>query len=172
MNGKLLGGSIVGLSLIAGAALYYLQVYHFYEDVSEDVAQIELTLLDGTPEAIRAEAIQAIDATSSPIRYRACFNTPEGIGMLTETYVVYSDAVPLTAPGWFDCFNAEQIGNALADGDAVAFLGVENIVYGIDRIVVIDFEGRGYAWHQINACGEKAFDGDPLPPDCPPPPER
>lgn len=172
MNGKLLGGGIVALSVIAGAAMYYLQVYHFYDEVADTTVQIELTYLDGTAEAIRAENIQAIDATSSPIRFRACFDTSEGIGMLTETYQVYSTATPLTAPDWFSCFDADALGAALEAGDAVAFLGVENIVYGIDRVVAIDFEGRGYAWHQINACGAKAFDGDPLPPECPEPPQN
>ena len=59
---------------------------------------------------------------------------------------------------------------ALESGTALAFLGTENIVYGIDRVVAITDTGRGYVWHQINACGERVFDGDPPPPGCPPPP--
>ena len=53
-----------------------------------------------------------------------------------------------------------------------------NIVKGnlsqaeIDRIVAVFPDGRGYAWHQINACGEVVFDGDPAPEGCPPVPER
>lgn len=171
MNGKLLGGGLMGIALVAGAAMYYLQVYHFYTPVAAETVEIELTLLDGTPEPIRAEAIQAIDANSSPIRFRACFATPEGMGSLTETYVVYQDPAPNVAPGWFDCFDAAALGEALEEGAAIAFLGVENVVYGIDRVVAIDFEGRGWAWHQINPCGRAAFDGDPVPQGCPLPPE-
>ena len=92
--------------------------------------------------------------------------------MLTETYVLYDDAVPLNAPDWFDCFDAARIGAALEDGSALAFLGTANITYGIDRIVAITDDGRGYAWHQINICGEEVFDGRPAPEGCPDPDER
>ena len=91
--------------------------------------------------------------------------------LLTETYELYDNPVPNNAPGWFDCFNAEAIGAALEDGSALAFLGQENIEYGIDRVVAITQDGRGYAWHQINACGEKVFDGEPTPEGCPEPPQ-
>ena len=47
----------------------------------------------------------------------------------------------------------------------------KRISYGIDRIVAIYPDGRGYAWHQINACGEVVFDGQPAPENCPPKPE-
>lgn len=172
MNGKIVGGGIVVISLVAGAALYYLQVYGYYDRVSEAEAPILLTALDGTEEAIRTTGYQAIDANSSPIRFRACFETPERMGTLTETYQVYDRAEPLTAPGWFDCFDASALGAALEQGEAVAFLGQANVVYGIDRIVAVDLEGRGYAWHQINRCGTEVFDGKPPPEGCPPPPER
>ena len=92
--------------------------------------------------------------------------------MLTETYVLYDDPVPTVAPGWFDCFDAEAIGVALSEGSALGFLGVENLIYGFDRIVAITEDGRGFSWHQINACGEVVFDGKPAPEGCPPPPER
>jgi hypothetical protein len=172
MNGRIVGGAIVLSAVVAGAALYYLQVYHWYEDVSDRVEGVVLTALDGTPEEIRVENLRAIDAASSPIRFRACFDTPEGLGTLTQTYVVHPDAEPLTAPGWFDCFDAAALGAALERGEAVAFLGQENIVYGIDRVVAIGADGRGYAWNQINRCGAEVFDGRPPPEGCPPPPAR
>ena len=81
-------------------------------------------------------------------------------------------AVPLNAPGWFDCFDAAEIGAALEDGTAIAFLGTANVVYGFDRIVAVTDDGRGFVWHQINHCGEEVFDGNPPPEGCPPPPER
>jgi hypothetical protein len=80
--------------------------------------------------------------------------------------------VPLVAPGWFDCFDAAAIGADLAAGRAAAVLGEANVTYGIDRVLALYPDGRGYAWHQINACGEVVFDGDPPPPGCPPVPER
>ena len=169
MNGKLVGGFILGVAAVAGAALYYFQVYHYYERV--EAPAVALTRLDGTVEPIPAEDVQAIDAASSPIRYRACFATPLSPDTMTETYVPYPDAAPLRAPGWFDCFDAEALGAALAAGEAVAFLGERNVVYGIDRVVAVDDAGRGHVWDQINDCGERVFDGDPPPPGCPPPPE-
>ena len=50
-------------------------------------------------------------------------------------------------------------------------MGVENIQYGIDRVVAVYPDGRGYAWHQINACGEVVFNREPVPEGCPEPPE-
>ena len=43
---------------------------------------------------------------------------------------------------------------------------------GIDRIVAVAEDGRGWVWHQINRCGEVVFDGQPAPEDCPEPPDR
>ena len=83
-----------------------------------------------------------------------------------------SFATPRTAPGWFDCFDAEAIGDAIESGEARAYLGTKDVRYGIDRIVAILPDGRGFAWHDINACGEVVFDGDPAPEGCPPVPER
>ena len=172
MNGKIVGGAIVLSAVVAGAALYYLQVHHWYRDVSDVQAGVALTALDGSLEQIRVGNLRAIDAVSSPIRFRACFDTPEGLGTLTQDFVVYPEAEPLTAPGWFDCFDAAALGAALTQGDAVAFLGQENIVYGIDRVVAIGADGRGFAWNQINRCGAEGFDGRPPPEGCPPPPAR
>ena len=165
---------IVGMllmSLVAGAVLYYQQVYAYYEDVQAAPDAVQMTsVTSGQPEAITVQSFDGIDAFSSPLRYRACFVTTLSQAMLTETFEIFDEAEPRVAPRWFDCFEAAQIGADLS-GDAIAFMGVENIQYGIDRIVAIYPDGRGYAWHQINACGEVVFDGNPVPEDCPPLPE-
>jgi hypothetical protein len=170
--GKILGGSILLVALVAGVALYYLQVYHFYEEVpvtgTDDV--VMTNLVTGEAEPVLYDDFQAIDADSSPIRYRACFTTSMSLAMLTETYEAYPRAEPRTAPGWFECFDARALGAELEAGTALAFLGQRDIQYGIDRIVAITEDGRGYAWHQINRCGEVVFDGNPVPEDCPEPP--
>lgn len=168
---------IVALAVIAlglGGAMYYLQVHAFYEEVTaEQVGNVQLvSLYSGEPEPVLFENFEAIDSTSSPIRFRACFEVANSQAMLTETYVTYEDAEPLVAPGWFSCFDAKAIGDALDSGEAIAFLGHENITYGIDRVVAVMADGRAFAWHQINACGEVVFDGDPAPEGCPPAPER
>ena len=113
----------------------------------------------------RAPAFTAIDADSSPIRFRACFTLPPG-----TTGDAYPEAVPLTAPGWFDCFDAGRITQDLASGAARAVLGEANIRYGIDRVLALYPDGRGYAWTQIDRCGKEVFDGNPPPAGCPPVP--
>ncbi len=151
MNGKIIGIGILGTALIAGIGMYYLQVYGFYEEVSDQVAEIRLTTVaTGQPEMILAEDIRAIDADSSPLRFRACFTTPHSQAMLTEEFVVYDNPIPLVGPGWFDCFDAEAVGQALEAEDAIAYLAEADVHDGVDRVVAIFDDGRAYAWHQLN----------------------
>jgi len=158
-------------ALAAGIAIYYLQVYAFYDEVPVEDDSVQLTsYVTGAPEVILSDNFQGIDADSSPVRYRACFTTDLSLALLSETYVGIDNAEPLVAPGWFDCFDAAQIGADLQSGVALAFMGIENVTYGIDRVVAIYDDGRAYAWNQINACGEVVFDGDPAPEGCPTPP--
>jgi hypothetical protein len=174
VTGKIAIGAIIMSAILAGAAMYYLQVYAFYNPVLPTSAQAEmrLTTLAGVVEPILTDTFDGIDSDSSPIRFRACFTTPQSIAMLTETYKTYPAATPLTAPGWFDCFDANAIGEAIEQGRAIAFLGEENIHYGIDRVVAVFDDGRAYAWNQINACGAVVFNGEPAPAGCPPVPAQ
>ncbi|MGB3243168.1 MAG: DUF6446 family protein [Sulfitobacter sp.] len=165
MTGKFMGIVIMLSAVIAGAGMYYLQVYGFYEQLEpEDVTLVSLTT--ELPEPILADAFQGIDADSSPIRYRACFTTTLSLPMLTETYVL-TEATPRNAPGWFDCFDAAAIGAELEAGTALTFLGAKNVHYGVDRVVAITEDGRGYVWHELNDCGEKAYDGTVVGEACP-----
>ncbi|MBD1203727.1 MAG: histidine kinase [Rhodobacteraceae bacterium] len=170
MNGKIVGGLIVLIGAVAGIAMYWLQVYAFYEEVAfEPGTEIRLTLIEGgVAEPIIAEEVTGIDSDSSPIRFRACFRTPMTQAMLTETYRMYPEAVPNVAPGWFDCFDAQAIGAALEKGEAIAFLSEANIHPGVDRVVAVFPDGRAFAWHQLNACGETAFSGRSGAGDCAP----
>lgn len=173
VTGKLIAAVIVLTGLIAGVAIYYLQVYAFYEPVAADspAAEVRLTpVSSGAPEKIGVAGFEGIDANSSPVRYRACFTVDAPLAALSETYAIHEDPVPLVAPGWFGCFDAVAIGEALERGEAVAFMGQENIHYGIDRVIAVFPDGRGYAWNQINHCGAVVFEGKPAPEGCPPPP--
>ena len=166
-----MGGKIVGIVLllsaaIAGVALYYLQVYAFYREVEGEAVTL-VSLSSETPEAILTTNLRAIDADSSPIRYRACFETTESLALLTETYVGLGDVTPRNAPHWFDCFDAEAIAEELKSGEALPFLSQKNIHFGVDRIVAITADGRGYVWHELNNCGEKAYDGSIVGEECP-----
>ncbi len=173
MNGKVVA-IVLGLSgAIAGGAMYYLQVYGFYTEVQsvpgEDVTLVPLGSAEAEP--ILYDSFNAIDADSSPIRYRACFTTTHSQAMLTETYQMIEDATPRVAPGWFDCFDAEAIAAELDAGTALAFLGAKNVAFGVDRIVAITEDGRGYVWHELNDCGQKAYDGTVVGEECPPRPQ-
>ncbi len=149
MNGKWAAGSIVSAAVIAGAAMYYLQVYGFYEPVNAQ-QEVTITTVAGTTETIPVADFEGIDADSSPLRFRACFTMPVSLGTLTESYEIAEDAVPLNGPGWFECYDAAAIGAALEAGDAVAFLGQRDITRGVDRIIAVMRDGRAYAWHQLN----------------------
>ena len=172
MIARIILAGIVVIALAAGIALYYLQVHAFYDDVSDQIETIQLTsIATGEAEDVLSENIRAIDSDSSPIRFRACFETGLSLALLTETYEIYDDAEPRVAPGWLECFDAARIGSDLESGEAIAFLGQENVTYGIDRVVAVYPDGRSYVWNQINFCGEVVFDGDPVPDTCPTPPE-
>ncbi len=166
MNGKIIGSVIVLSGIIAGAALYYLQVYGFYETVEAGEVQL-VSVVSDEPEPIPFDNFEAIDADSSPIRYRACFTTELSLSLLSETYVGLDGAAPRNAPGWFDCFDAEAIGAELNAGTALLFLSEKNIDFGVDRVVAITDDGRGYVWHELNDCGEKAYDGTIVGEECP-----
>ena len=64
-----------------------------------------------------------------------------------------------------------RIETELAAGTALTFMGQKNIHYGVDRIVAITADGRGYVWHDLNDCGEKSYDGTVVGEDCPPRPD-
>jgi len=173
MNGKIIAIVLVVSGLLAGAGMYWTQVHAFYERVDPEVADVQLTgLVSGMSEPVAYENYQGIDADSSPLRYRACFDVMQSVTELRERYVTYPAPVPLEAPGWFDCYDAGEVGATLETGEAVAFLGESNVVYGIDRVVAVFRDGRARSWHQINACGAEVFEGRPPPEGCPPPPER
>ena len=158
MNGKAVAGILVASALIAGAAVWYLQVHAFYQPIAATApaAAVRLTALaTGQPEQILSQGFDGIDAASSPLRYRGCFTTPLSLATATETYVLYDTPTPLNAPGWFDCFDAARIGADLEAGRALAFLSEAEIRPGVDRVVAINADGRAYAWHQLNANAEK-----------------
>ncbi|MDZ7905361.1 MAG: DUF6446 family protein [Cypionkella sp.] len=163
--GKVVAAGFVGIGVVTGASMYWLQQYAFYVPVQFVPSQeILLTpIVSGVAESILVEDIQGIDATSSPLRFRACFTTPLTHAMLTETYMPYPNAVPLNAPSWFDCFNAAEIGEAIKEGQALAFLSQAQIAPQIDRVVAVFPDGRAYAWHQVVPELGTDYSGTPRP---------
>ena len=169
MTGKILSLAILVCALIAGAGMYYLQVYAYYYEVPEDQAEVVLTTTSGAAEVLDVLDFQGIDAESSPIRYRACFSTTLEFDTLLERFEAHTGSDPRNAPGWFDCFDAAAIGGMIEAGDAVVLTGQRNLEFGIDRVVAITRDGRGYVWHDVNDCGDKLYDGSPKGTDCPEP---
>jgi hypothetical protein len=151
MTGKAIGIFLLASALVAGVAMYWLQLYAFYEELPADTVEIRLTSVEsGEPESVGAVVRRAIDADSSPLRFRACLELSADPAELAGEYVPMDGAVPLTAPGWFDCYDAEALGDALSSGEARAFLSERDITDGIDRVVAVFGDGRAYAWHQLN----------------------
>ena len=164
MTGKLVVILILVSALLGGAAMYYLQVFAYYEEVAP-VDEITLLGPDDAPIALPVNGYEGIDADSSPIRFRACFDTearPDAIEAAP-----YPGASPRNAPFWFDCFDAEAIAAQMEAGTAQVFTMARNIEFGIDRVVALTEDGRGYIWQEINECGDKAYDGTPLGDVCP-----
>lgn len=150
MNGRVVVGGLVGLAALAGAAMYYLQVYHFYDRVTLPAENVVVARAQGGAVVLGAQGIEAIDAGSSPIRFRACFTLPPGT-TLPEDAIPYPEAEPLTAPGWFSCFDAAAIGAALERGEARAVLGQAGIHPQVDRVIALLPDGRGFVWHQLHS---------------------
>ena len=88
MTGKIMVISILLTSFVAGATMYHLQVYGFYEQVNVEQAKgISLVNLSTQqPEKIQVVNFQGIDANSSPIRFRACFEVKDTIDLLKENF--------------------------------------------------------------------------------------
>lgn len=106
---------------------------------------------------------QSIDADTSPLKIRACFKTDWDMAAFKS---FRSDAEPLIAPKWFDCFDAGQITADIAAGTAVVLRAEKNQPYGFDRFIASYPDGRAYMWRLINPCGKAKFSGQDLPDDC------
>ncbi|MEM7640958.1 MAG: DUF6446 family protein [Pseudomonadota bacterium] len=149
----------------AGLGLWYTATRAFYAPVDGPVT---LTLTTGDSlVTLPATDIRAIASTSSPLGFRACFAHGFDLSTPDLAPLPHGDPAPTIAPGWFDCFDASAIGALLASGEARAFTAYKNAQYGVDRVVALTPDGRGWAWHQLNDCGDKAYDGTPVGEACP-----
>ena len=84
--------------------MYYLQVYGFYAKVNLEQSK-GITLVNlSTQKAEKIEVVnfQGIDADSSPIRFRACFDVQQSIDFLKEKYMMLKVAMPRKAPNWLE----------------------------------------------------------------------
>lgn len=146
MNGKIVGITLLAAMVVAGAGMYYAQEYAFYDRIPADQqGALTIQTADGA-QPLAVAGFDGIDSDSSPLRWRMC-------GTLTDQPAAatpYDGATPLMAPGWFDCFDARQIGDDLASGAAVAYLSQANIRPDVDRILAVYPDGRVFGWHQYD----------------------
>lgn len=169
-NGKLVALAIVIAAALAGVGIWYTQSYAYHIPApTQDT--VTFTLRNGENRALPVIDFQAIRSESSPLGFRACFTLTQLPRGFAETYDRPAEDAPTIAPGWFDCYDAQKLGADLRTRDAIALLGTKNIAYGVDRIVALYPDGRGFAWHQLNNCGRKAYDGTVVGESCPPRPQ-
>ncbi|MCW3725638.1 DUF6446 family protein, partial [Burkholderia cenocepacia] len=126
MNGKIVGIGLLAVAAIAGAGMWYLQEYYFYDRLH---AADSLTVQTASgPATLPVRDFQGIVADGSPLRWRAC-------AVLAEQPVdpvPFDGATPLGAPGWFDCFDHGQLTADLESGAAKAVLGQAEIRPDVD----------------------------------------
>lgn len=138
-RGKWLVGGLLGFALIFGAGLWYAQVHAWYDRVEG----LGFVTIDGR--AVPVIAYRGLDGDSSPLKLRGCFT----VDPATVDGPEAPDPVPLSTPGWFDCFDPAAISAAIRAGEARAVLAAADEPRGFDRIVAIFPDGRAYQWRQL-----------------------
>ncbi|MEM6973574.1 MAG: DUF6446 family protein [Pseudomonadota bacterium] len=137
MRGKPLMIGLLGFTAVFAVGLWYAQFHAFYDEIEADAVSVA-----GTDYAV--EGFEGIDATTSPLKLRACFTMPEA-----PDTAPYGDAEPLVAPDWFECFDARALTEDLAAGRATAYLAEQGDGHGVDRIVLRYPDGRAFMWRQL-----------------------
>lgn len=150
MNGKWPALALVFSGLLAGAGVWYTQEYGFYTETTDPTGADHpqpVTRIDGTMATMPVTDYRQIDASSSPIRWRACFRMDPAQADILQAY---EGATPLIGPGWFDCFDAAAIAADLAAGTARAVLAQSDIRPDVDRVFAVYPDGTAFGWHQYN----------------------
>ncbi|RCW80790.1 DUF6446 family protein [Paracoccus lutimaris] len=146
MNGRWPALVLIIAAVAAGGGMWYAQEYAYYDELDPATVTLTATVADqSVPLAVTD--LRAIDADSSPIRWRACFRLSAPLPAGTTPF---DKPEPSFAPGWFDCFQADRIGADLESGAATAYLSQPEIHPDVDRVIAVYPDGRAYGWHQIN----------------------
>ncbi len=139
--GKFVAFMLVGFPLIFGAVLYYFQYYAYYEEVTG----VTSIMVEGREVPITN--YEGIRAESSNLKMRGCFNVDPAE---FEGVAIAEDAVPLTPPSWFECYDVEALTHDLEAGEATAYYATMDDREGMDLIVMVYPDGRGFQWRQLN----------------------
>lgn len=142
MSGRLFIILLLGFALLFGGALIYFQNYAYYEETT-GLSEVELY---GDPFPV--SEYRGIDAATSPLKFRACFTAGWDYTASTQDK---AKAEPLTAPHWFECFDAESIAKDIAADRASVMQVALNEPDGFDVYLAHYPDGRAYMWRQLNA---------------------
>lgn len=152
-SGRWIVVAIISITAIFAAGMWYAQTRAYYRTV--DQAALAVTTPAGDLLPLVHSAFQGVDADTSPLRFRACF-TLGGAGLTTVARAAtHPDPEPLVAPAWFECYDAREISEAIASGEARAVISVHEIARGVDRVLAVFPDGRGFGWHQLNGTLEE-----------------
>ena len=149
-TGKIMASMIVLSAVLAGLAVYYLQVYGFYSPLDEatGAAEIHVTADDMAAIPLAVSEFRGIDADSSPLRYRSCFRVGDLAPLAGAQR--FEAPTPLVAPRWFSCYSAKALTADLESGAATAYLGQPEVHPDVDRVIAVYPDGRAFSWHQFN----------------------
>lgn len=154
MRGRPLMIGLFAVTVIFTAALWWFQTRAYYEQ-SEGADAIDIAGL-----SIPVTGYSQIDAATSPLKLRACFELSDAADLVraSEASAPLTQAAlaagvtldPLVAPDWFDCFDAEALTALAGTEGARTMVAERNAPEGFDRVALILPDGRGWLWRQLN----------------------
>jgi hypothetical protein len=140
MSGRRLVTGFLAFLLVFAAGLVWFQEFAFYQ------RQSGLGTLTIAGTAVPVAGYQGIDAGTSPLKLRACLTLdPGAVAGLDPA----PEATPLVPPFWFRCFDARGLTRDLAAGRARAYAIGHGQPAGIDLMLAVYPDGRGYLWRQL-----------------------
>jgi hypothetical protein len=143
VSGKRLMIAFLVFVAVFAAALVYFQLFAFYTRTEAPAALAAA----GVEAAVPVRGWDGIDASTSPLKLRACFDTDPAA--VAEAAEAAPDAEPLNAPFWFGCFDARAIGEDLEAGRAEAVALARDEPAGFDVMLAVYPDGRAYLWRQL-----------------------
>jgi hypothetical protein len=138
ISGKWVVTGLIGFTIVFGMGFWWFQEHAFYEEFQAAEHVVEI---DGWEYPVTGW--KQINSESSPLKMRACFLIQVDFEAREAP-----EAMPLVAPGWFRCFNAEVIAENLQRKYATAYIAQRNDPEGFDRIIAVFPGGRAYMWRQ------------------------
>ena len=136
-----MAGGLVAFTLIFAAFLWYAQFYAYYNEVEG------LTEVSVEGHNIEVSNYHGLDGSSSGLKLRGCFVVDPADFANVAVAVA---PVPTTPPGWFDCFQTEQLTNDVNNGVAIAYMAAQEDMDGLDRLIAVYPDGRAFMWRQLN----------------------